>query len=78
MVQVGPNSYQIISDCDFLILGFPTYHGKPSTSMLEFVANMPRVISVSRTVVNEDAEQQWRHSSGNSVGIDIFGSKHLA
>lgn len=46
MVQVGPNSdYQIISDCDFLILGFPTYHGKPSTSMLEFVANMPRLDS---------------------------------
>ena len=43
MLQVGPNpNYQILSDYDFLLFGFPTYHGKPSTSMMEYVDNMPR------------------------------------
>ena len=42
IVQVGPNpDYQIMADYDFLLFGFPTYHCRPSTSMLEFVENMP-------------------------------------
>ena len=42
MIQVGRSvNYQIISDYDFLLFGFPTYYCRPSTSMLEFVDNMP-------------------------------------
>ncbi len=43
MAPVSPNpNYQILSDYDFLLFGYPTYHGRPSTSMMEYVDNMPR------------------------------------
>ena len=43
MVQVGPRpNYQMLSDYDLLLFGFPTYHARPSTSMMEYVDNMPR------------------------------------
>ena len=52
MVQVGPNpNYQILSDYDFLLFGFPTYHGRPSTSMMEYVDNMPRLRAPQMTFV---------------------------
>ncbi len=42
IAQVGPNpDYQIMANFDFLLFGCPTYHCRPSTSMLEFVENMP-------------------------------------
>jgi len=42
MVQVDSNpDYQAMTNYDFLLFGFPTYHCSPSTSMLEFVENMP-------------------------------------
>ncbi len=43
MVQVGPHpNYQMLSDYDLLLFGYPTYHGRPSTSMMEYVDKMPR------------------------------------
>ncbi len=42
MIQVNPDfNYQGISDSDYLLFGFPTYHCEPSTSMLEFVEKIP-------------------------------------
>lgn len=42
MIQVGRSvDYRMIYDYDFVLFGFPTYHCRPSKSMLEFVDNMP-------------------------------------
>jgi len=46
MAQVSPGlDHQIIVGYDFLLFGFPTYHCKPSSSMLEFVNNLPSLDS---------------------------------
>jgi len=34
-------NYNNVTDYDLILLGFPTYHCEPSTSMLEFVEKMP-------------------------------------
>ena len=34
-------NYQILLDYDFIVFGFPTYHCEPSTTMMDFLKQMP-------------------------------------
>lgn len=52
MIQVSPNpDYQVLSKYDFLLFGFPTYHCRPSTSIMEYVGNMPSIGSLQTAFV---------------------------
>jgi len=73
MIAFSPEmNYSIISDHDFLIIGYPTYYCKPPRSFVNFVENMPRFDDRKKAFIFTT------YGFYNGNGLKILISKLLA